>query len=131
MEDGKKDLGALRTGYAARREPEAAAEHTKGPRLSNFDVSQIEQEAQDRRREDEWDELRAINAALLDALEPFAVAFNKAREKYTKRYGSNHIIGRNNFDAMPDAWPMEGLEFSMGTFRAVRAAIARAQGDQP
>lgn len=63
----------------------------------------------------------------LAALRPFADAFDRAREKYARRYGPNYSIGLQNFDAMPDAWPMEGLRFDMGTFRRAAAAIARAE----
>ena len=58
-----------------------------------------------------------------EALKPFVRAFDDAREKYAKRYGVNQGIGYSNFDAMPDKWPMEGLKFDMGTFRAATRAL--------
>ena len=55
--------------------------------------------------------------ALEAALKPFADAFLKKRIEYAKRYGADVEIGFKNFDKMPDKWKMEGITFSMGTFR--------------
>lgn len=55
--------------------------------------------------------------ALEAGIKPFADAFLKKRIEYAKRYGADVEIGFKNFDKMPDKWKMEGITFSMGTFR--------------
>ena len=55
--------------------------------------------------------------ALEAGLDPFADAYLRKRIEYAKRYGADVEIGFKNFDKMPDKWKMEGITFSMGTFR--------------
>lgn len=72
-------------------------------------------------------ETRDPSALLLEAekaLEPFAKAFEKARESYSKRY-SDYALGAANFDKMPDRWAMDNLTFNMGHFRAALAVHGR------
>lgn len=59
----------------------------------------------------------------LEALEPFAVWFDRRRELYSKRY-AHPDLGYQNFDKMPDRWPMEECAFTMGVFRTARAVHA-------
>ena len=69
-----------------------------------------------------------LSKALLAAVKPFADAFADARQSYARRYGKgNESIGLSNFDAMPDGWPMDGLTFKMGEFRAIEALLTHLQ----
>lgn len=61
--------------------------------------------------------------AVRAALKPFVAAFENARLSYSKRYQDNDL-GFKNFDKMPDNWPMEKLQFDMGTFRRAAEAYA-------
>lgn len=63
--------------------------------------------------------LEAENKRLREALEPFVAAFEKRRDAHSRRY-KDQSLGYANFDKMPDKWPMETIEFSMGTFRRAR-----------
>ena len=84
--------------------------------------------------------LQAENASLREqvekareALEPFVDAFERRRDGYSKRYADREL-GYANFDKMPDKWPMEKIEFSMGQFRAARRTmedILREQAERP
>jgi len=58
-----------------------------------------------------------------EALRPFVAAFETARAKHMKRSAQAVAQGRIWFDEMPADWPCEGLEFSMGVYRAARAAL--------
>lgn len=69
---------------------------------------------------------QSVNAEMLAALEPFAKAHHDARERYARRY-ENRDLGRANFDNMPDIWPLEKVEFTMGDMRKAAAAYKRAQ----
>lgn len=64
---------------------------------------------------------------LREALAPFALAFERARERYAKRYPDKDL-GYSNFDKMPDSWPMDGIAFNMGAFRAVISALSPPVG---
>jgi hypothetical protein len=57
------------------------------------------------------------------ALEPFAKEFEDRRDAYIRRYPRHPAVGANNFDAMPDSWPMEKLTFTMGDLRRARQAL--------
>lgn len=77
--------------------------------------------------------LEADNARLRGLLEragkviaPFSDGFASARDDYSRRY-ANGKIGYENFDKMPDQWPMEKLLFNMGEFRALRALAAEIE----
>ena len=61
--------------------------------------------------------------ALEAGLKPFADAFLKKRTEYAKRYGADVEIGFKNFDKMPDKWEMDGITFSMGTFRTAASLL--------
>lgn len=69
----------------------------------------------------EWQAARI--KALEAALKPFADAFLKKRIEYAKRYGADVEIGFKNFDKMPDKWKMDGITFSMGTFRTAASLL--------
>lgn len=60
---------------------------------------------------------------LREALKPFVNAFMARRDTYIRRYGVDEELGARRFDAMPDAWEMEGLTFCMGRYRRARAAL--------
>lgn len=68
--------------------------------------------------------IEAASEVLKRALEPFVSAFDKAHAKYAARYGDHAAIGFARFDTMPDSWAMDDITFSMGDFRAARAALA-------
>jgi len=72
-------------------------------------------------------DLRALLSAhrkMVEALEPFAAAFEAARERYIRRYRDNAEIGAANFDKMPDEWPMDlPVPFRMGQYRKARAVL--------
>lgn len=68
--------------------------------------------------------LSEVTRLAVKALEPFVAAFDKRRSAYIRRY-SDPAIGRTNFDKMPDKWPMEKIEFSMGALRRARTALDR------
>ena len=63
--------------------------------------------------------LEADNKRLREAVEPFVVAFEKRRDAHSRRY-KDQSLGYANFDKMPDKWPMEKIEFTMGDFRRAR-----------
>lgn len=68
-------------------------------------------------------ELERQLAEAREALKPFAGAFEKARDSYSKRY-QDRELGYRNLDKMPDDWPMERLTFNMGTFRRAARALS-------
>ena len=61
--------------------------------------------------------------ALREALEPFAKAFDVARNQHMKRSAEAVALGHIWFDEMPGNWPIN-LTFTMGDFRKVRAALS-------
>lgn len=67
--------------------------------------------------------IEAKSERLRKALEPFVSAFNKAHSTYAARYCDHVEIGFARFDTMPDSWAMDNITFSMGDFRAARAAL--------
>jgi hypothetical protein len=77
-----------------------------------------------KRKDQELTRLRAENAALREALEPFVRQFIKCGETYAKRTA----LAADWFEKMPDNWPMRSTEHTMGDYRKARAAL---QQDKP
>lgn len=74
----------------------------------------------------ERDSLAAKLKSAEEALRPFAEAFERRRVFYSRRH-QDGALGYAKFDKMPDSWPMEKMDFSMGDFRAVLRALASIQ----
>lgn len=83
-----------------------------------------------RHRTDALSRLEAEKRELVEALRPFAEGFAKRRAVYARRY-KDRQLGEQNFDNMPDAWPMDRLTFMMRDFRRARSTLSKITGDQP
>jgi len=71
--------------------------------------------------------LTARIAELEKALKPFVDEFKACRDSYIRRYPRHPAVGADNFDKMPDDWPMETSDFSMGVFRFARTTLEASE----
>ncbi len=71
--------------------------------------------------------LTARIAELETALKPFVDEFKACRDSYIRRYPRHPAVGADHFDKMPDDWPMETSDFSMGVFRFARTTLEASE----
>lgn len=71
--------------------------------------------------------LTARIAELEKALKPFVDEFKACRDSYIRRYPRHPAVGADNFDKMPDDWPMATSDFSMGVFRFARTTLEASE----
>ncbi len=94
------------------------------------DTFSVEYAAKCRETASALEALTAILGEAEKALEPFDAAFNARRDAYSLRH-KDRALGYANFDKMPDAWPMEKIELSMGDFRRARATLSLLREAKP